>query len=130
MWNPCRAVTPKAQSRPAGLRLTWVNVAEPLGMMDWRHAVEAAIRTNRESRSVTQKHDLLHEFPEHRERIHTLKMGNAHFARLFAEYHEVDHAIHRMDDNTEPACDERAETAKRRRLALKDELYAMIRASA
>ena len=78
---------------------------------------------------MTEKHDLLHEFPEHRERIHLLKTSNAHFARLFEEYHEVDHAVRRMDDNTEPACDERMEEAKRRRLHLKDELYGMIRAA-
>lgn len=79
---------------------------------------------------MTEKHDLLHEFPEHRERIHQLKTGNAHFARLFEQYHEVDHAVRRMDDNTEPACDERMEALKRRRLHLKDELYAMIRGQA
>lgn len=32
-----------------------------------------------------EKHDLLHELPEYREQIHTLKTGNAHFARLFDE---------------------------------------------
>jgi uncharacterized protein YdcH (DUF465 family) len=28
-------------------------------------------------------HDLAHEFPEHKDRIHTLKMENKHFANLW-----------------------------------------------
>ena len=35
---------------------------------------------------LTEKHDLIHELPEHREKIHELKMNNNHFARLFEEY--------------------------------------------
>ena len=34
-----------------------------------------------------------------------------------------------MEDNVEPASDETMEAAKRRRLVLKDELYALLRAS-
>lgn len=78
---------------------------------------------------MIEKHDLIHEFPEHRDRIHDLKLSNGHFARLFAEYHDTDHAVHRMETGAEAATDERLETAKRRRLALKDELYAMIKAA-
>ena len=36
-----------------------------------------------------EKHDLIHELPEHREAIHNLKMTNNHFACLFEEYHEI-----------------------------------------
>ncbi|MFC7331785.1 MULTISPECIES: YdcH family protein [Rhodospirillales] len=78
---------------------------------------------------MSDRHDLLHEFPEHRDRIHELKATNNHFARLFDEYHEVDQSIHRMVDNIEPACDERMEAMKRHRLHLKDELYAMMKAA-
>jgi len=31
---------------------------------------------------LNEKHDLLHEFPEHRETIHKLKMGNPYFSRM------------------------------------------------
>lgn len=77
-----------------------------------------------------QKHDLVHEFPEHRERIHTLKLTDNHFARLFAEYHEADHAVHRIESGAEAATDERLEALKVERLRLKDALYAMIKADA
>lgn len=73
-----------------------------------------------------EKHDLIHELPEHRDAIHTLKINNAHFARLFDEYHEVDHEVHRIEDNIETPSDEYTNERKAKRLALKDELLKMI----
>lgn len=73
-----------------------------------------------------EKHDLLHEFPEHKERIHDLKMNNAHFSRLFDEYHKVEHEVHRIEEGIETTSDEYLEEKKKQRLQLKDELYAMI----
>jgi len=77
---------------------------------------------------LTEKHDLLHEFPEHRDRIHDLKMNNAYFSRLFDEYHQVNHEIHRIETGIENTCDEYLDARKKQRLYLKDELYRMIRA--
>lgn len=74
-----------------------------------------------------QKHDLLHELPESKEAIHHLKMNDRHFARLFEEYHEVDHEVYRLENGTENSSDEYLETKKKERLNLKDQLYAMIR---
>ena len=76
---------------------------------------------------LTEKHDLVHEFPEHRDRIHDLKIGNSHFARLFEEYHDLDHEIHRIETGVENTSDDYLEERKKRRLYLKDELYRMIR---
>lgn len=73
-----------------------------------------------------EKHDLLHELPEHREAIHHLKMNNAHFARLFEEYHEVDREVHRIEESVETPSDDYTHDRKVRRLALKDELLKMI----
>ncbi|MCW9089154.1 MAG: DUF465 domain-containing protein, partial [Gammaproteobacteria bacterium] len=44
-----------------------------------------------------EHHDLIHELPEYREQIHEMKLNNAHFSRLFDEYHEVDHEIRRIE---------------------------------
>ena len=74
------------------------------------------------------KHDLIHEFPEFREKIHGLKMSDAHFARLFTQYHEVDHEVHRIETGAVAASDDHLETCKQKRLHLKDQLYAMLRA--
>lgn len=75
-----------------------------------------------------EKHDLLHELPEHRERIHELKMSNAQFAKMFDEYHDIDHEIHRIETGIENTSDEYLEDRKKNRLYLIDEMYKMIRA--
>ena len=74
-----------------------------------------------------EKHDLIHEFPEYRDRIHDLKTTNHHFARLFDEYHDVDHEIHRIENGSENTSDEYLEVRKKTRLHLKDQLYHMLR---
>ena len=76
---------------------------------------------------LNEKHDLLHELPEHRDTIHNLKMTNNHFARLFEEYHEVDHEIHRIETGEETPSDEYTEEKKKQRLNLKDNLLRMIK---
>ena len=76
---------------------------------------------------LTEKHDLVHELPEHRDTIHNLKMTDNHFARLFDEYHEVDHEVHRIETGVENTSDEYLEERKKRRLYLKDELYRIIK---
>ena len=75
-----------------------------------------------------EKHDLIHELPEHRERIHELKLSNEQFARMFEEYHELDHEIHRIETGVENTSDEYLEDRKKNRLFLKDEMYRMIKA--
>jgi len=78
---------------------------------------------------LSEKHDLVHELPEHRDTIHNLKMTNNHFARLFDKYHEVDHEVHRIETGVENTSDDYLEERKKARLQLKDELYRMIRQS-
>ncbi len=75
---------------------------------------------------LSEKHDLVHELPEHRDTIHNLKMTNNHFARLFDEYHEVDHEVHRIETGVENTSDEYLEERKKARLHLKDDLLRMI----
>lgn len=73
-----------------------------------------------------EKHDLIHEFPEHKDKIHDLKMNNTHFARLFDEYHEVEHEVRRIEEGNENTSDEYLEERKKVRLSLKDELFEII----
>ena len=73
-----------------------------------------------------EKHDLHHEFHEHRERIHELKIGNSHFAKLFEDYHQVEHEVRRIEEGVENTSDVYLEDLKKRRLSLKDALYSMI----
>lgn len=74
-----------------------------------------------------EHHDLVHELPEYREQIHELKISNKHFARLFDEYHEVDHEVRRVEQQIETPSDSYTEELKKKRLHLKDELYKMLR---
>lgn len=73
-------------------------------------------------------HELHEEFPEHADRIHQLKTDDAHFAKLFDEYHEVNRAVHRAETDVEPTNDEHMEQMRIRRMQLKDQLYAMLTA--
>ncbi|MDP2136145.1 MAG: YdcH family protein [Sulfuritalea sp.] len=73
-------------------------------------------------------HDLHHEFPEHAEAIHALKMGNQHFGRLFGEYNALTAKIEDLENNGSPVADLELEEMKKLRLKLKDELYAMLQA--
>lgn len=75
-------------------------------------------------------HPLIHEFPEHREAIHELKTSNAHFRRLFDEYHRLDREVVRIEGEIAPASDAVAEGLKKRRLQLKDDLHRMLAAHA
>jgi len=35
--------------------------------------------------TMPEKHDLIHELPEYRDKIHDMKMNNAHFEKLFEQ---------------------------------------------
>lgn len=76
-----------------------------------------------------EKHDLIHELPEHKERIHELKTSNAHFAKLFDKYHDLDHQVKRIEEGIETPSDDFTEELKKERLHLKDELFHMIQSA-
>ncbi len=75
---------------------------------------------------MIDNHSLALELPEFKERIHEMKIGNAHFAKLFESYHEVDKEIHRLEEQVEVSSDEYLEELKKKRLNFKDQLYAML----
>lgn len=72
-------------------------------------------------------HELAEEYPEHVDPIHTLKTTKAHFAMLFDDYHELNWKIHLSETDVEPTNDERMADMRRRRLAMKDEVYEMLK---
>lgn len=73
-----------------------------------------------------EHHDLAGEFPEHREKIHTLKMENAHFVKLSDEYHLVSKEVERLESEGVPVSDETFEEQKKKRALLKDQLYSIL----
>ncbi|MGH1578388.1 YdcH family protein [Planktotalea sp.] len=71
-------------------------------------------------------HELAEEFPQHVEKMSALKVSNAHFAKLFESYHDVNRAVHRAETNIEPM-EQLAEVELRKtRSRLKDEIAAML----
>ncbi len=83
---------------------------------------------HKETSMSIEKHDLVHEFPELRERIHELKTSDHHFAKLFTQYHDVDHEVHRLEQGSEVSSEQYLEARKKVRLQLKDQLYSALTA--
>lgn len=73
-------------------------------------------------------HELAEEFPEFAVKIADLKQSDTHFARLAEEYHQINRAVHRAETNVEPV-EELAEVdMRKKRGALKDEIYRLLSA--
>ncbi|MEQ9693830.1 DUF465 domain-containing protein [Shimia sp. SDUM112013] len=74
-------------------------------------------------------HELAEEFPEFVEKMHDLKVSDAHFAKMAEEYHELNRKVHLAETNVAPR-EELAEVdLRKRRGALKDEIYAYLKAN-
>lgn len=73
-------------------------------------------------------HELVQDFPEYAEKISKLRAINGHFANLVQAYHSVNRDVHRAETNIEPTSDEHVVEMRRKRIMLKDEIYAMLKA--
>jgi len=71
-------------------------------------------------------HHLAEEFPEHLVQMRHLRTIDGHFHRIAAEYEDVNHRIHLAEAGIEPCDDVAMSTMRKRRLALKDEIYGML----
>ena len=74
-------------------------------------------------------HPIYREFPEHRETIKRLKGSDDTFRRMFDEYHQLDDAVCRIEEEIDFATDQEIEELKMRRAKLKDSIYHSIRHS-
>ncbi len=77
---------------------------------------------------VQDHHPLAKDFPELKDKIHTLKTTNAHFAKLERDYEELDKAIVRLETGIEHGSSAELEQKKLQRVSMKDELYTMLKA--
>ncbi|MBR9843244.1 MAG: YdcH family protein [Rhodobacteraceae bacterium] len=74
-------------------------------------------------------HDLASEFPEFAEKMSELKVSDKHFAKLFNDYNDLNDKVHLAETNVQPR-EELAEVdLRKRRAALKDEVYAYLKAN-
>jgi len=74
-------------------------------------------------------HELSEEFPHMVETMHSLKQEDAHFARLYDEYHTINRAIHRAETDIEPTDDIHMVEMRKQRMALKDQISAALNAA-
>ena len=65
-------------------------------------------------------------FPEFRDLITRIKTEDLHFTRLFDKHNALDQQIIRMESRIEAATHDEIEILKKQKLALKDELYALL----
>ena len=68
-------------------------------------------------------HDIAHEFPEHLEKIHALKTSDAHFAKLFSQYDDDNHAIKKYELGGGVISEDALDELKKKRLNTKDQIY-------
>jgi uncharacterized protein len=66
-------------------------------------------------------------FPEYRDLITQLKTSDRHFVAVFDKHNELDQKIKNIEAHIEPGTHEETERLKKEKLALKDELYSMLR---
>ena len=73
-------------------------------------------------------HELAEEFPEMTTQMAQLRQSDRHFENLADTYHTLNRAIHRAETDVEPTSDDHMSNMRKRRLALKDEIYAYLTA--
>lgn len=69
-------------------------------------------------------------FPEYRELISRLKGNDHHFTRLFDKHNELDHEISSREAGTRPGTQLEIEQLKKEKLAIKDQLYELLKKAA
>ena len=74
----------------------------------------------------SNKLDLAHEFPEFKEVIHTLKLNDAHFSKLYTKYFDINSQISKSEQRVELMSEQQEEILRKERMHLKEELYSMI----
>ncbi|WP_296699514.1 YdcH family protein [Thiocapsa sp. UBA6158] len=74
-----------------------------------------------------ESHDLLHEFPDLEAKISALRSDSAEFAQMMDDYDTLDARVRDLEELGTPVADETIEELKKKRLVLKDKLYAILR---
>ncbi|MFC7050403.1 YdcH family protein [Emcibacter nanhaiensis] len=72
-------------------------------------------------------HTLIEEFPEYKDKLHELKVNDPHFVALHDDYDKVNEAINKAESQIENLSDESLEDLKKERVALKDQIYALLK---
>jgi uncharacterized protein len=76
-----------------------------------------------------ESHEIHQDFPQYRDMINQLHESDVEFKNIYHEYNAVNHEIDAIEHNVEPVSDEYAEHLKKKRVLLKDQIYARLQAS-
>jgi len=76
---------------------------------------------------LSEHHDAIHEFPEFRSMIETLRATDKVFDSIVAKHDFIDDEIRRLEELQQPISDEEIEKMKFERAALKDHIYQALR---
>ncbi|HAI70481.1 MAG TPA: GTP-binding protein [Gammaproteobacteria bacterium] len=76
-----------------------------------------------------ESHDIHQDFPQYRDMINQLHDSDSDFKNIYSEYHAITHEIDAIEHNVEPVADHYAEQLKKKRVLLKDQIYARLQAS-
>ena len=72
---------------------------------------------------IHETHDLLHELPEHADRIRSLQINDEAFSNELQDYNRLDQHIQEAELRGTPLDDLTIEQMKKQRLAIKDSLF-------
>lgn len=75
-------------------------------------------------------HQLADDFPALADRIVSLKQSDAHFAKLLSEYNELNEQVYGAENGLAPMEELAEADLRKKRMALKDELYRLLTVSA
>ena len=78
---------------------------------------------------LSEHHDIIHEFPEYRSMIDSLRASDKDFDALVAKHDHIDDEIRRLEERQQPISDEEIEKMKFERAALKDQAFTALRAA-
>lgn len=76
---------------------------------------------------LSEHHDAIHEFPEFRSMIESLRATDKVFDSIVARHDFIDDEIRRLEELQQPISDEEIEKMKFERAALKDQIYQALR---
>ncbi len=71
-------------------------------------------------------HAIHEEFPNDAQRIHALKLVDAHFARLLEQYDTINDQVAGAESRQHPMSDEAEMALRKQRAALKDEIARLL----
>ena len=74
-----------------------------------------------------EMHDVLHEFPNLKDKINELHDNNPDFAQMMDEHDQLDNKIRNLEEHDQPVSDFHMEDLKKQRALLKDKIYDFLR---